>query len=297
MEYQYITLQQDIVIDRLYTIHYQEITNDYVFKGESHAFWELLCIDKGEAIATADGRQFKLLKDEVVFHKPNEFHAVCSNGKIAPNLIIISFDCSSPAMDFFKEQVIKLTTDERFLLGQIILEAKRLFANPLNNPLTTHMERVINPPFGCEQMIKLFLEQFLIKLVRRNSPKIDLITNHYSDKTKQQYDNILEYIDNHLNTQLSLDQICRDNLISYSQLYHIFKERHNLSIMNFISDRKINMAKQMIREQKLNFSQIADFLGYSSIHYFSRQFKKQTGMTPSEYSQSAKMITDSVKKQ
>ena len=39
----------------------------------------------------------------------------------------------------------------------------------------------------------------------------------------------------------------------------------------------------MIRNQQMNFTQIADALGYTSVHYFSRQFKKLTDMTPTEY--------------
>lgn len=293
MDYKYTTLQQDIIIDRLFTIHYQEITNDYIFRGEKHNFWELLYIDRGEAIITAENKSFSLSKDEIVFHKPNEFHAVRSNGEIAPNLIIISFECNSPAMDFFNEMILKLTTDERFILGQIILEAKRLFAHPLNDPLTKQMKKVENPPFGCEQMIKIYLEQFLIKLIRRNSPfDIKLTSNNFTQKSDILFNQIISYIDSNINQQLTLKQICQDNLISYSQLYHIFQERTSSSIMSFVTQRKITIAKQMIREQKLNFSQIADFLGYSSIHYFTKQFKKQTGMTPTEYSRSAKMIAE-----
>ena len=55
---------------------------------------------------------------------------------------------------------------------------------------------------------------------------------------------------------------------------------------------KIEFAKQLIREDQMNFTQISDFLGYSSIHYFSRQFKKITGMTPSEYSSSIKALSE-----
>lgn len=297
MEHKYITLHQDITIDKLYTVHYQEMTNNYIFSGEKHSFWEFLYVDKGEVIITADKKRFKLTKDEVVFHKPDEFHAVSSNGEIAPNLIIISFDCCSPAMEFFKNRVVKLTSEERFLLGQIILEAKNLFASPLNNPLLMQLERVDNPPFGSEQLIKLFLEQFLIKLIRRNSLLASQLSSHsYTQKADILYTQILSYIDSHIATQLSLAQICQDNLISYSQLYHMFQEKHQCSVMKFVADRKISLAKQMIREQKLNFSQIADCLGFSSIHYFSRQFKKQTGMTPTEYSHSAKMIAEETMK-
>ena len=55
---------------------------------------------------------------------------------------------------------------------------------------------------------------------------------------------------------------------------------------------KVGTARQMIRDNQLNFTQIADRLGYNSIRYFSRQFKKITGMTPSEYASSIKVLSD-----
>ena len=51
-------------------------------------------------------------------------------------------------------------------------------------------------------------------------------------------------------------------------------------------------AKELIRTERMNFTQISDRLGYTSIHYFSRQFKKITGMTPSEYSSSIQMLSE-----
>ena len=55
---------------------------------------------------------------------------------------------------------------------------------------------------------------------------------------------------------------------------------------------KFSFAKQLIRENDMNFTLISEFLGYSSIHYFSRQFKKICGMTPSEYASSIKAISE-----
>lgn len=56
--------------------------------------------------------------------------------------------------------------------------------------------------------------------------------------------------------------------------------------MEFFNRLKIEKAKELIRTRQFTFSQIADQLGYSSIHYFSRQFKKITGMSPTEYTES-----------
>lgn len=63
-------------------------------------------------------------------------------------------------------------------------------------------------------------------------------------------------------------------------------------MIEFFTRMKIDFAKQLIRENDMNFTQISDFLGYSSIHYFSRQFKKLSGMTPTEYATSIKAISE-----
>jgi YesN/AraC family two-component response regulator len=68
-----------------------------------------------------------------------------------------------------------------------------------------------------------------------------------------------------------------------SQLKKLFRTYQGSGVMECFNQMKINAAKQMIRNQQMNFTQIADALGYTSVHYFSRQFKKLTDMTPTEY--------------
>lgn len=295
MIYESITLLQPLQIEKLYTIHYFEYMNDFSFPGEAHNFWEFLCVDKGEVIVTAGNRQTSLKKDDVIFHKPDEFHAVRSNGKVAPNLVVISFECTSPFMNFFADRILSITESDRNLLAQIILEAKNLFATPIGDPYLTRMDRVEKPPFGCEQMIKIHLEQFLLQLARRygnlyQNPKEIQTFKQKSDT--DMHARILNYLEAHLNTQVTIEQICRDNLIGRSQLQKLFRDKNGCGIINYFSHMKIDAAKQMIRTQNLNFTQIADALGYTSVHYFSRQFKKMTGMTPSEYSSSIKKLSE-----
>ena len=91
---------------------------------------------------------------------------------------------------------------------------------------------------------------------------------------------------------VTIEQVCRENLIGRSQLQKIFREQSGLGIIEYFSLMKVNAAKQLIRTNKMNFTQISEQLGYTSIHYFSRQFKKVTGMTPSEYASSIKAMAD-----
>ena len=67
MEYESIILKDEITVRKIYTIHYFEYMKNFEFSGETHDFWELQCVDKGE-IKVLD----HILKaGQVIFHKPN----------------------------------------------------------------------------------------------------------------------------------------------------------------------------------------------------------------------------------
>ncbi len=99
-------------------------------------------------------------------------------------------------------------------------------------------------------------------------------------------------METHVCETLTIDQICKSNSVGRSQLQKLFRTRSGYGAIEYFSRMKVDLAKQMIRENHYNFTQIADALGFSSIHYFSRQFKQITGMTPSEYASSIKALSD-----
>ena len=63
-------------------------------------------------------------------------------------------------------------------------------------------------------------------------------------------------------------------------------------VADIFANPQSEVAKELIRTNHMNFTQISAHLGYTSIHYFSRQFKKIVGMTPSEYASSVKAIAE-----
>ena len=99
-------------------------------------------------------------------------------------------------------------------------------------------------------------------------------------------------MEDHINEQLTIETICENTLVSRSRLQKLFQELHGCGVIEFFTLMKIDTAKELIRSNQLNFTQIADRLGYTSIHYFSRQFKKVTHMTPSEYATSIRLLAE-----
>ena len=298
MSYKSIYLQDTLSIHEVYSIHYFEYMCNFSFPGESHDFWEFLCVDKGEVNVVAGEKFHSLKKGDIIFHKPNEFHDVNSNGLIAPNLVVMSFACDSPVMSLFEEKVLQISEPERLLLAQIIQEAKHVFEGRMDDPYQKELIPSESPRFAGEQLIRLYLEQLLIQLIRRYMARPDQPINPTIVKSiKQKADGELfaqvqEYMEAHICETLTIEQLCRSNSVGRSQLQKLFRTRSGYGAIEYFSRMKVDLAKQMIRENHYNFTQIADALGFSSIHYFSRQFKRITGMTPSEYASSIKALSD-----
>ncbi len=79
--------------------------------------------------------------------------------------------------------------------------------------------------------------------------------------------------------------------LAYSKAYlsKIFKAYCGYSMGEYLILLKIEKAKQLIREKEFNFTQISDMLAFSNPLYFSRVFRRVTGMSPREYLNSVKI--------
>ena len=297
MAYKSVVLEDSVTINRIISVHYFQYMSDFSFPGESHDFWELVCVDRGEIDALAGDRRLTLKKGNILFHKPNEFHNVLTNGKVSPSLVVIGFECHSPAIKSFEEQLMSVQDTEKELMAQIIVEARNTFSGRLDDPYQEELIFNSEPlTFGSAQLISHYLEQLMIHLYRRYfSYSLPVRSSRFlaeASSGNDTYNRIVRYMEEHLGERMTIDRICRDNLVGRSQLQKLFRDTKGCGVIEFFSMMKIDTAKQMIRDNQLNFTQIADRLGYSSIHYFSRQFKQITTMTPSEYATSIRLLSE-----
>lgn len=286
--------QTEFGVAEIFSVHYFEYSSNYAFPGESHDFWEFCYVDKGELSVTTGEQDLLLQKNEILFHKPGEFHSLRANGRVAPNLVVASFRCAGPRMDWFEDRVMTIGDEQRQLLARIVDEAGAAFLSPLDDPGLKTLVRDMSAPVGAEQMIRISLESLLISLYRlgRQPSAPQKPTSLIREGSRSQFvARVLEYFEQNIHRQLTLEDVCRDNLVGRSYLQKVFRERTGGGAMEYFGKLKIEAAKRMIREGRHNFTEIATALGYSSIHYFSRHFKKVAGMTPSEYASSVKVLT------
>lgn len=97
---------------------------------------------------------------------------------------------------------------------------------------------------------------------------------------------ITNYIIGHYDEIYGLDDLARILYLDKSYLSRIFKEVTNFTVNEFINCQRIGHAREYLLDPNLSIKDVSDKLGYESISYFDRVFKKYVGMSPLQYRKS-----------
>ena len=283
MDYIKTLLDCPIIVDGIYTVHYFEYAKDFAYSGEVHDFWELVYADKKNLFITAGAQEIELQAGQMYLHKPNEFHNIRCDGKRAANSVIVSFDCSAPELHNISGKVITLGEKERALLGTVVKEATSAFSTPLGNPYTNVMELSQGGGFGGQQMIRLSIEQLLIRLIRKHINMAPVKINKSNDLLAQ----ITDYLSANVEERLEFKDILVQFNLSASVVKKIFRQQMGCGVMDYFTRLKVDKAKELIREENYTFTEISEKLGFNTSQYFTTVFKRVSGMTPSEYAKVA----------
>lgn len=297
MDFPRIYLQESLSIEALISFHYFEYAKGFVFDGEQHDFWEILYVDKGEVEVRADDVIHTLQQGNMIFHKPEEFHTVhVRHDHKPPNLIVIAFACHAEAMSQLANKVVSLGDRERNILSIITQEGFHAFLPPFDSPSVHLLERNEAASFASEQLIKAYLEILLITLIRQQDARGNVQEAQKLKQSSLQKEKaavglvaqIMSYLSNHLADSFTLDDLCQTFHLGKSRMKELFQSQKGMGVMETFKHLKIEQAKTYMREGPYNITEIANLLGYTSIHYFSRDFKKTVGMSPSDYAKSVK---------
>lgn len=187
-------------------------------------------------------------------------------------------------MSCFEKYHTRLNKTLLGFISSILQEAESTYEIPKNDPLLKRLVKKESAPIGGEQLIKTYLEQFLIFLVR-NIQKTETTSVFPSKESMetQLVSSTKSLLKEKAEENFRVGDLCSALGYSKSYLSKLFHEQTGETIALYAIKQKIKRAKQLIRENNLNFSQISDRLSFDNPQYFSRVFKRITGMTPTEF--------------
>lgn len=141
-----------------------------------------------------------------------------------------------------------------------------------------------------EDMIRLFLRHIFLTI------------NRYIKEGKQtkndtinDIERAVHYFNENYSKPISIEQYASEHLMSVNWFIHNFKNVMKIPPMQYIVSLRIAAAKGYLENSNKNITEIANTVGYDNALYFSRLFKKYTGMTPSEYRERSKFLTENQK--
>ena len=264
-------IEHKLRVDALYTFFYHEKEQGFLFPGESHPMLELTYVDQGSLHSVADGQDLLLKQGDMVIYGPNQWHMQYADVDVAPRYVTLTFDLRDEAIQPLVNRKFTASRQVVALLRQMLREHEQLdeFSN---------------------DMIIAQLNMVLLELMRESAAPSNakLQTSNAIHSENEIIRKAQQYISSHIREKLSVPLVARQVDVSPSYLTALFHKNLQISPGEYIRRIKLQESKQMIRENDLNFTEIAAALQYSTVHHFSRQFKEKFGITPTEYAKSVR---------
>ena len=256
-------------ITKIHTFFKKDFVKGYLFKGESHDFYEVVCVISGSVGITAGKDVFTLSKGEVTYHPPGEFHAIWDEGESSPTVIIFSFDASCfPAVN---GKIFMLTDEQISYINEIY--------NTIKESLSPDNEILPGKEIGIATAIKK-TEVFLLSTMCQD--------DYYATDTRQgslMFSKILSVMERELSSALNVSKMAKLCQTSVPTLEKTVYKYLGYGAMAHYNGLRLQKAQELLMSGK-SVKEVSISLGFSNQNYFSARFKKQYGYPPSSVGKS-----------
>lgn len=276
---------------------YSKLNGPFCLQRRTIFDYELILIADGEFCLSYDDSTFKCEKNSVILLRPGHSHQFdILSGKyiFQPHIHFdMTYDENSEAIPVSFKDIDTFSDKEREMIRPDIFSGcktsspllnisdieyfKRIFFDVID---TFNLKRPLYPLICKRQMLKV-----LYYIISENFSEMVTPSLNVTEITNGNLQMIKEFIIHNAEKQLTLQSIA--SYFNYNACYldRIFKNTYGSSIIKFYHTTKIDIAQERLLQNQ-SITDIADALSFSSIYSFSRFFKTQTGLSPSEFKKS-----------
>ena len=246
---------------------------------------ELLLVLSG-AVRLSSG--LLLSSDELTVLPPHEHVSIrAENGRLA-SVMSISFRSRLEELCFVFGRAFRLTDKGRAAVSLMYSEIAGTLDSVINGVSAEYPNGVREYSFASEKLFKNSLENLLI-LVIRAFRKEDVIPELDDDEPiTLQAHAVRRYAKENYTSRVTLDNLCYLFRTNKTTICREFKREYGITVLEYVNGLRIREARRLIAESEISVTEISERLGFESVHYFCRLFKKTVGKTPTEYKKSVK---------
>ena len=265
------------MLSRDFEIYYYNEPASEKVSIHSHDYYEFYFFLEGDVSIWIEGEQYPLKYGDMVLIPPGIKHMAMVHGNEIPYRRFVFWISVE-----YCNQLMEVSSSYGYLMQNVLVKKIYIFHNDLITFNTIQyrifqlIEEIKSERFGKEAKVSLCVNDLVLQLNRivyeQQNPK--------SEKEEQNlYQNIIYYIDDHLDEELSLEQLAGQFFVSKYHIAHIFKEQMGLSVHQYILKKRMQASKAAILGET-SITDVYTMFGFKDYSSFYRAFKKEFGVSP-----------------
>lgn len=253
------------------------------FSYHYHDFHKILILLNGDITYCIEGRSYELLPNDIVLVSAGEVHRpiINSDGIYERIIIYVSPDFLSNYET--PENDLGLCIRRAAAEQSHVLRFQNTRSGKLDSAIRALDSSLNDADYASSLHRELLFLEFMIQLNRAALHNgITFIGNSPSD---EKIVAVLDYLNGHLTEDISINSLSARFFLSRSYLMHAFKDQTGYTIGNYLSTKRLFLAKKLITEG-MPITEVCYACGFKNYSTFSRAYKKNFGEAPRDFRQS-----------
>lgn len=275
-------LYSDITVTAIESLYQYRLAPKFTHPGERHDLHEFFYVVQGNMKVITGKETYYLTEGDFIIIPPNTFHSMWPN-KCYSYSVSIAFSCEGLQDELTTLKIAKLSDAEKDCLNMVVKNYTNNFKEPrFSFPAPAKLKN----DFAFRQIIKNELENLLILITRDFEEQEHKEKELLSALNLTIAQRVKDYIEEHYKEKILLDDISHALGYSVGHLCRAFKKKNEISIVNYILLRRIQESMLML-DMGNSLQEVSDELGFDSVQYFCKIFKRFTNITPKQYKRTA----------